>query len=184
MSIAVLLLFLNYCIDNYPYSAFDNLDTLGLMEFLARRSSTMPDDSVLYLNVGYDKALVPVIDTYGDTLGNEVITDRSILLKLLKAAHKSDYKFLILDIRFEKGMTTVTDSALWATMSVLPKFAYSLHSDGNDATPINIHNNGALSDYGATLTSGFSRWQFIQSAGKSMPLTIYETINNNTSVIF
>lgn len=178
--VAVALLLGDYFIDNCPYPLFDDVDTLGLAEHLTGRMAHEVDDSVLYINVGFDKQLVPVVDDFGDTVGKTVITDRTVLLKLLEAASRADYRFLALDVRFDKGMTTDCDSALWRLMGRLPRFAYSSHADGEDAAAENAGGAAALADYGATLSTGFTRWQFLQDGKESMPLTIYRSTDNGT----
>lgn len=175
--IALLLVIGDYLLDNCPYPVLDEVDTLALIELVSGRVAHATDDSVLYLNVAYDKALAPVTDDFGDTIGSTVITDRVRLQHLLEVAANADYRFLVLDVRFEPGMATSADSTLWATMARLPRFAYSAHSDGGNAADSITYHAAAISDYGATLTTGFTRWQYLQSAGASMPLVIYRTID-------
>lgn len=176
--VALALLLGDYFIDNCPYPLFDDVDTLGLAERLTGRMAHEVDDSVLYINVGFDKQLVPVFDDFGDTVGKTVITDRSVLLKLLEAASHTDYRFLVLDVRFDNGFSTECDSALWSLMGKLPRFSYSAHSDGEDAAEKLAGASASLADYGATLSTGFTRWQFLQDGKASMPLTIYRSVNN------
>lgn len=181
MVLALLLVFFNYCLENYPFPLFDDIDTLGVTEFYTHRSAGAEDGELpLYLNVGFDKVLVPVTDGFGDTVGNTTITDRGKLLELLRIARKANYKFFVLDVRFETGMTTPSDSALWSEMSSLPNFAYSVHEDTGDAAGEKVKVAGAYSDYGATLTTGFSRWQLLRDSGESMPLRIYEAVDRRS----
>ncbi|MDE6859551.1 MAG: hypothetical protein K2J65_03970 [Duncaniella sp.] len=175
--IATLLVTGDYLLDNCPYPILDEVDTLALVEYVSGRVSHSTDDSALYLNVAYDKALTPVIDDFGDTIGSVAITDRERLLHLLEVAANADYRFFVLDVRFETGMNTSVDSALWAAMAYLPRFAYSAHSDGGNAADSTTHHAAAISDYGATLTTGFTRWQYLQDVGASMPLVVYRTID-------
>lgn len=175
--VAVLLLAGDYLLDNCPYPVLDEVDTLAMIELVSGRVAHAADDSVLYLNVAYDKALAPVTDDFGDTIGSTVITDRVRLLHLLEVAAKADYRFFVLDVRFEPGMATPADSALWVAMARLPRFAYSAHSEGGNAADSTTEHAAAISDYGATLTTGFTRWQYLQDAGASMPLTMYRTLD-------
>lgn len=176
--VAAILIAGDYFLDNYPYPVLDDVDTLGLTEMITNRLADEADDSVVFLNVAYDKALVPVIDDFGDTVGSTVITDRKILLRLLNVLEEADYKFLALDVRFEKGFATDSDSALWAVMSRLRDFAYSTHSGQDDAPTEEAGMAASLADYGATLSTGFTRWQFLQPSGESMPLTIYRSVDH------
>ncbi len=178
--ISLILVAGDYFLENYPYPVLDDVDKLGFTELLSQRMAHEADDSVLYLNVAYDKELVPVADDFGDTIGSAVITDRSVLLHLLHVARHADYRFMVLDVRFEQGFTTEVDSALWAAMSVMPRFAYSIHSESEDAVDAKARHAAALSDYGATLSTGFTRWQYLQKAGESMPLAMYRSIDGGS----
>lgn len=176
--IALFLVAANYLFENYPFPLFDEIDSLGLTEFYVRHSNEeRQEEEPLYFNVGYDKVLVPVTDSFGDTVGHTMITDRAKLLELLRIARTSKYKFLVLDVRFEPGLYSEADSALWAEMSGLPNFAYSIHENTADAVKGKGREAGANSDYGATLTTGFSRWELYREGGKTMPLRMYEVID-------
>ncbi len=175
--VALALVVGDYLLDNYPYPVLDDVDSLAFIELMSERVAHQTDDSVLYLNVAYDKQLVPVFDDFGDTMGSAVITDRAVLRHLLEVAENADYRFLVLDVRFDDGMYTDSDSALWAVMARLPRFAYSAHSDDGNAADSSTLHAASISDYGATLSTGFTRWQYLQPAGESMPLTIYRSID-------
>lgn len=175
--VALALVAGDYLLDNYPYPVFDDVDSLALTELLSERVAHRTDDSVVYLNVAYDKQLVPVTDEFGDTMGSVVITDRNVLLHLLEVAERADYRFLALDVRFDQGMHTDADSALWAVMARLPRFAYSAHTGDINAADSSTFHAASISDYGATLSTGFTRWQYLQETGESMPLTMYRNID-------
>lgn len=175
--IALMLLVGDYLLDNCPYPVLDDVDSLALIELVTGRVAHDTDDSVIYFNVAYDKALAPVTDDFGDTIGHAAITDRARLLHLLEVASRADYRFLALDVRFERGMHTPADSALWAVMARLPRFAYSIHAESENAADSATWHAAALSDYGATLTTGFTRWQYVRPEGASMPLAIYRAVD-------
>lgn len=175
--VALVLLLGDYLLDNFPYPVLDDVDSMAFIELMSGRVAHQADDSVLYLNVAYDKALVPVFDDFGDTMGNTVITDRQRLLHLLEVARTARYRFLVLDVRFDPGTDTPCDSALWAVMARLPRFAFSCHADEPTAADSAARRVGSLADYGVTLSTGFTRWQFLQPDGASMPLTMYRTID-------
>ncbi|MDE6175983.1 MAG: hypothetical protein K2F71_00405 [Paramuribaculum sp.] len=175
--VALALVTGDYLLDNYPYPLLDDVDSLAFIELVSERVAHQTDDSIIYLNVAYDKQLVPLTDEFGDTMGSVVITDRNVLLHLLEAAENADYRFLALDVRFDQGMHTDADSALWAVMARLPRFAYSAHTEDSNAADSSTFHAASISDYGATLSTGFTRWQYLQDAGESMPLTMYRSIN-------
>ena len=120
-TVALALILGDYLLDNYPYPVLDDVDSLAFIELMSERVAHRTNDSILYLNVAYDKQLVPLTDDFGDTMGSAVVTDRAVLLHLLEAAENADYRFLVLDVRFDQGMHTDSDSALWAVMARLPQ---------------------------------------------------------------
>ena len=66
-------------------------------KFLGLQLGHMPD-SILYINVCYDKELVPY-EEQGMPVGNTVITDRKKLLTLLTEAKKADnYRYIFMDV--------------------------------------------------------------------------------------
>ncbi len=178
--VAVVLTVCDYLLNNWPFPLLDDVDSLALKEYFLHTVADEEDDSVLYLNVAYDKALVDVTDDFGDTIGKTVITDRAVLTRLLSIAKDADYKYLVLDVRFEKGHETPSDSLLWNVLSQLPRFAFSAHHDQESGVPMQLLAASGLADYGATLSTGFTRWQYLQPEGVSLPLKIYASTDQST----
>ena len=93
------------------------------------------------------------------------------------------YKYIFLDIRFEKGIETKIDSALFAQIAKMRDISYSIHSDleNNDKA---ISSKAAINDYYTTITStNFTRYQFVQNKQQSVPLRIFtsvDTIHNKS----
>ena len=168
----------NYWVDNCPNSLIDDTGNLIFTEYLTDRYAHSEDiDSVLYVNVAYDKELVSLYDDFGDTLGTASVTNRATLLRFLQVAEEAGYRYMVLDVRFEPGMYTPADSALWTLMGRLPRFAYSAHSQSGDAAANLAGHNAAFADYSATMTTGFTRWQFFRSEGESIPLKMAGELN-------
>ena len=88
----------------YKFELFKN--------YVFPRESTV-NDSILLIDVSYDKTPVKATDEYGIPIGDIQITDRQKLLELLQVLKKrTDYKYILLDVFFgEKGVTP-QDSAL------------------------------------------------------------------------
>lgn len=178
--LSLVLTFCDYLLNNWRYPLVDDVESLAVKEYFLHTLPRADDDSVLFINVAFDKQLVDVTDDFGDTIGKSVITDRAVLAHLLGIARQADYKFLVLDVRFEEGMETPDDSILWSRMSSLPHFAFSTHAEMATCAPDSLKGVQALADYGATLTTGFTRWQYLQSDVESMPLRIYSTVDGST----
>ena len=154
LGLSALITILCYLMNNCPYPYWDSLDKFTWMEYFL--SNIKPDSTdtsdALFINISHDKQIVDVnfvrhlgdpgykgedytfrSDTFG-LHGTIDITNRETLLKFLKKAEKADtYKYICLDIRFENGIKTKTDSLLLNVQ--IPRMrdvAYSTHSDIED----------------------------------------------------
>jgi hypothetical protein len=176
--LGLVLVLADYFIINCGYPLFDDLDTLGITEFYTHAASDIcqfNDDDVVLINIGYDKSLASVVDD-GDTIGQLDVTNRQALLHLLKIARHSGYKYMFMDIRFPKQLKTPYDNELFSIMSDMHNFCISTHKDSEiaDSRLINV---AAYSDYGMTLTTGFSRYELLQNNGYSVALKMYNTLD-------
>ena len=130
--IAVLISFLCYFLNNFPYPYWDSLNKYSWLEYFL--TNTVPEKNdrsdVFFINVSYDRQVVDYTYSNGNLQGTIDITNRETLLRFLKIAERTNsYKFIFLDIRFEKGIETVTDSALFAQIGKMRDVLYSSHSD-------------------------------------------------------
>ena len=182
---AFLLLFITYIINNQPLFTGENLDYYAWMELLKEKIGLPKDidtNDALFVNVAYDKQLVDKVDDYGMTIGNIDITDRSKLLSFLQSLHKTDvYKYIILDIRIEKGFNVPeVDSTLFAEILGMRNIVIANHSDivlADDS----LLKKAAISDYYATITkTNFARYQFRCNNVESVPLYAYHDLTGKT----
>ena len=89
-------------------------------KFLGLQQGHVPD-SILFINVCYDKTLIPY-EEQGMPVGNTVITDREKLLSLLTEAKKANnYRYIFMDVCFEEGLETEADSALFHTIASMDR---------------------------------------------------------------
>ena len=130
LSVAVLLL--SYIAGNSARplagekSVLVKLNSWKTMLGLAHDS--VPDD-VLLVNVAYDKMLVDYTED-GLPIGQETITDRRKLLEFLTKAREADnYKFIMMDVILEQGITTEYDSALFHAIAQMPRIVIPVHAD-------------------------------------------------------
>ena len=173
---------LSITITRYFVLGDDNLLYYALIEYgsqFIKPDSTQVDSNELYINVAYDKELVPVLDEFGMPKGVSDITDRGKLLQLLTALKETNqYKYILLDVRFEKGFSTENDSALFATIKSTPRLVVSHHLNMEIADS-SIAEKTAISDYTSDIDLGqFTRFELIQDGQTSTPLRIFEDITN------
>ena len=185
--IAILLSLLCYFLNNCPYPYWDSLNEFSWLEYILSNTVSEKNDrnDAFFINVSYDRQVVDYTYSNGALQGTIDITNRETLLKFLKIAEKTNtYKYIFLDIRFEKGIETKVDSALFAQIGKMRDISYSSHSDilNNDKA---IPSKSAINDYYTTITStNFTRYQYLQGGKESAPLRIYTAVDsvNNKSI--
>ena len=181
----VLLLTLSYFLNNQPLFTGEDLDQYAWMEWIKDKlgiSSDVDANAALFVNVAYDKQFVDKYDDYGMTIGNSDVTDRSKLLAFLKILHKTGaYKYIILDIRFEKGYNVPeVDSLLFAEILNMRNIVIANHSD-IELADSSLIKKAAISDYFATITkTNFARYQYNYDGVESVPLYAYHELTGNT----
>jgi hypothetical protein len=181
----VILLTLSYFLNNQPLFTGEDLDQYAWMEWIKDKIGISPDvdaNAALFVNVAYDKQFVDKYDDYGMTIGNSDVTDRSKLLSFLKILHKTGaYKYIILDIRFEKGYNVPeVDSLLFAEILNMRNIVIANHSD-IELADSSLIKKAAISDYFATITkTNFARYQYNYDGVESVPLYAYHELTGNT----
>ena len=147
-------------------------------KFLGVQLGNVPD-SVLFINVCYDKELVP-FEEEGMPVGNMVITNREKLLKLLTAAKESnDYRYIFLDVIFEDGTVTPFDSALFHTIASMDRIVIPEHKGTKLAADI-LYAKAANADYATTWKQPtFAHYQFLHDDSiPSVALRMYADRNH------
>ena len=201
LGLSALITILCYLMNNCPYPYWASLDKFTWMEYFL--SNIKPDSTdtsdALFINISHDKQITKVsyIRKLGErsydgeaytylpyepnngSIGTTDITNRDTLLSFLKKAEKANnYKYIFLDIRFEKNITTKTDSLLFAQKARMRDVSYATHSD--------IENNekadptkAVINDYFTTITNtSFTRYQYLQNNRESAPLSIYTSVDS------
>ncbi len=177
---AFVLLFICYLLNNIPYPFGTDTGLYTFKESIVRNSKKrLPNyDNVVFVNTGYDVQLVETDN------GMEKITDRNSLLRFLRDVEYSDYKHIFIDIRFEKGLVTATDTVLVAQINrmgdritVAKHLNYDTGKDYELIDP-SLLDKAAYCDYTYSLyNTSFSCYQFNQKKGPSAALDMYNKIN-------
>lgn len=173
----------NYLVCNTSIPLPDEMTILKKWDELKAVSGWKRDsvpDEVMLINVAYDKQLIDYSENE-IPLGQTVITDRRKILKFLSFAKKADnYKYIFLDVFFEKGYISEADSELFKTISEMDRIVIPVH-EGKELQDNRLYEKAANSDYTVTLDeTTFSRFQFIHQGVKSVPLKMYEDITGAT----
>ena len=147
-------------------------------KFLGVQMGNVPD-SLLFINVCYDKELVPY-EEEGMPVGQMPITDREKLLKLLTVAKEANnYRYIFLDVIFEDGTETHTDSALYHTIASMDRIVIPEHKGVKLASPV-LKAKIANADYSVTWQQlTFAHYQFLHDDSiPSVALRMYADRNH------
>lgn len=173
--ISIAISFVCYLMNNIPYPYWDSLGKYSKLEFFLRNitSQEVDNQDVFFINVSYDKQIADYTFDNGNSKGKIAVTDREKLIRFLHLAKEANYKYIFLDIRFEKGVYCPQDKELKKLIDSMDRISFSSHSDiiTNDEF---VSQKAAINDFYTTITStNFTRYQFLQNDKESAPLRIY-----------
>lgn len=169
-------------IGNCPYPFWDKIEWLCIAENLVRDTfgRSMNNGDAYFVNVGFDKQLVDVPLTSTDS-GRSVITDRKVLLDFLTIAERADYKYIMLDVRFEKGYNTEFDEALYSKIAKMRDVVCANHAIDFEIADSQLIPKSAYNDYYTTIfSSNFTRYQYLQGDCPSIALRMYQDLDGKT----
>lgn len=184
--IAFVICLLCYLMNNCPFPYWDSLNNYCWIEYFITNNTPEEKefDDAFFINISYDKQLVDYEYDEGNLTGKKDITERAKLLRFLQIAQRTNtYKYIFLDIRFEKGTSTPEDSLLFATLASMRDVIYSKHSDIENLEISNTP-KAAINDYFTSIVStNFTRYQFLQNGTESLPLRMYLETHPDHSTI-
>ena len=178
--LALLMLLVLYVMDITGFSTEGEVKLLkyiNIAEQILKSDDTPVPEDVLLINVNYDKTLVPVHDEFGVPMGRTDITDREKLLQFLQAAEKNgNYKYILLDIFFEKGYSTPFDSLLFHQIAGMPRIVIPKHRGRILADSILLP-KAAYADYRTDIEeSGFVKYPLFVKNEATLAAVMYEDL--------
>lgn len=182
--IAIGFLLLSYCLTNLDFPISGEKALLYRFEFAKNYlfpKENSVNDSILLIDVSFDKTPVKATDEYGIPIGDILITDRYKLLELLQELkRRDDYKYIMLDVFFGQKGETPQDSALYATICSMKRIVVPCHS--NEAlADSSLKEKAGMADYTSTYKiSGFAKYPYLPKEEVSLPLKMYEDITGRT----
>lgn len=183
-NVIVLILF-GYILNNQALFTGEDLNKYAWMELIKERldlyKGIEKNDDAVFVNVAYDKQLIERHDNYGMTVGNADITDRRKILSFLRLLQKTDsYKYIFMDVRFEKGFDSPEDSSLYVQIKKMRNIVVATHSD-IELADSSLLSKAALNDYSATIVeTNFMRYEYLKNEKPSMALYAYRGLTGNT----
>lgn len=172
-----------YFVENQPYALADKSLLFYYLEKPFRPSISEQDFNVQFVNVGHDRQLVYAsqLDT---AMGNTDITDRSKLLRFLQGlAQEDNYRYILLDLRFDKEYVTDVDSLLFDQIHNMRNIVVAHHEgdawDSYELASEQLRDKIGLSDYKQFANfTGMSRYTFLHETGPSLALAMYDDLEN------
>lgn len=176
--IALGFLMLSYFFANISFSIKGEKMLLRRVELVRNRfwpREKKVIDSVLFVNVAYDKEMRPAFDEFGDSLGVKPITDRRKLLKMLKILkNRNDYKYILLDVHFGENTQTEWDSLLFETIEAMPRILIPKHTDEVLADE-RLKVKAGMASFGESFwVYGFTKYPYYWKNQKTIPVKMYE----------
>ena len=143
--------------------------------------SEKPDkDDFLFINVAYDRELIPKLDGSGFEIGNQDITDRKKLAQFSHILNENanSHKFIICDIFFKED--SPHDDLLLKEMKQMKNLIIPFHKPKSDQRDIpKFPVQSGLADYEAADTKGsFLKFRLMEDTDRSIPLIMYEKLHH------
>ena len=182
LSIGFLLF--SYWVTNLQFPISGEKAVLGRWETLRGYfwpRERMVTDSVLFVNVAYDKVLIPANDEYRMPMGRKQITDRQKLLQMLQYLKKhNNYKYILLDVIFGDDVSTPRDKELFSTILSMSRMSIPCHGDEVLADR-RLMEKAGLADYLTSFSEvDFVKYPYLSDTLKSMPLRMYEDVTGRS----
>ena len=151
-----------------------------LRNYLWPRKNVAPD-SILLIDVSFDKTFITAYDDYGLPIGQTPITDRQKLLQLLQELRsRDDYRYILLDVFFGQNSETSQDSALFETIKSMKRIILPCHSDEPLADEA-LYDKTGLAEYTTTFSEvGFVTYPYLMDTIPSLPLKMYEEMTGRS----
>lgn len=128
--LASVLCVVSLAVSNQPAGISGEFTAIKYANIITRgiHSDVSIENDVLLIGVDYDKQLIPKRRSYGDTVGNTVVTDRLKLYKLLtaldsleKSEPENSYKYIFLDLYFAPSDGSPYDSLLFERIASMKR---------------------------------------------------------------
>ncbi len=155
-------------------------NTAAVLRTLLPEPDKPPKEDWAFINVAYDKELIPRYDADGFPAGVVPITDRRKLGALFRVLSENpNYKYLVCDIYF--GDSAGSDSFMRPYISKLPRsvFSYSIDDSGKAMPVIFKGINLGLVEYVA-VDDEFLKFRFQRGDSATTPIRMFREVDSGT----
>lgn len=181
---AIVLLLVCYFVDNWRFSLL-NGPSVGqrieqLKEIGGLGKEYVPEDYV-FINISYDKELVPVYDEYGLPEGVMDITDRSKLTEFLSQLDNK-HKYVMMDVLLDNRYRSDSDSSLTETILKNDRVGIARSATADLIDKRLIDKSGFI-DYSTDIyETNFVKYEFLKDEEETLPYKIYLSENSNGEI--
>ena len=144
-------------------------------------SKVKATDEFVFVNIAYDRQLVPILDEFGFPQGNIDITDRD-KLRLFLSQLNNNHKYVLMDVLLSDKYKSDSDSALVQTIKNIDRLSISRSSTGKiiDTT---LSSKAGYTDYSTDIyETNFVKYEFLNNGRATMPYMAYQTINPKSKI--
>ena len=184
---SLFLILISYFVNNSPlFTGESMLQYYGLQKICEKIGihKTVSYGNAIYYNMSYDKMLVPSVDLL-DTIGNNCVSDRGKLLRFLQLLDSTNrYKYVIVDLLFDKSERSEYDDALYLQIKKMRNIIIADHLEADHAWPEfqESKKSGFVTFFATTVSTNFGRMEYSNGSKKSLPLTVYENMNPKSTM--
>ncbi|MDR0542384.1 MAG: CHASE2 domain-containing protein [Dysgonamonadaceae bacterium] len=179
---AMLLLFVCYYLWNRPDTLSGESGFIRIFNAATKAFSgqDMISDSILLVNVAYDRQLIDYKYDNGEPAGNIDITDRYKLLELFRYLENTSYAYILCDVFFDSTLKTEWDDSLFTLMSQLPRLVVPKHEE-EKPLPALLEKKAAYADYKTNILEGdLLKYEYLQHGEESVPLFMWKERTGGT----
>ena len=153
-------------------------DGLGLNKF-----STSHEDSVIFVNTHYADTLAIEYEAEQE-VGPIPVVNRKMLYQFLKSIQDQGYKYILLDVIFDKADRLSEDKELYELIATMDRIVIpSVPECKMLADTILVNKIGEVIYNGTFWESDFVKYRFKHNGKRSLALKMYEEITHDTTSI-
>ena len=138
-------------------------------------------DSVVLIDVHYDKQLVLEKDDEEKPIGMVAATDKQKLKKLLEYLHKGDdYRYILLDVFLDKNISCPEDSSLYQLIASMPRIVIP-YPETSALADTCLNNKAGHALYTTAIwENDFVKYPFLTDGKESVALKMYQDLTGRT----
>lgn len=138
-------------------------------------------DDFVFVNVAYDRELVPVLDNYGFQIGEIDVTDRLKLNEFLNRMGNS-HKYILFDVLLSDKYQSPNDSLLIETLLNTERIAIA-RTENHELSDKRLEDKTGYTDYTTNiLETNFVKYEFRKNGANTIASKAYKDLTGDNPV--